>query len=133
MLGSSALYGHWGFGSGRLPCQGPVVAQMSLSQKGYDFGILMPEEVALVMRVYRRITVEPWISREAADLEAFGRYVLCMYQRGMCDEERLFQICTVAARRKFGRRAAEQVPPGGTAKERSSLIDEQAAEPANRS
>jgi hypothetical protein len=74
---------------------------MSLSDKGYDGGILMPEEVALVTKVFRRIAGKPWVSKKPADLEALGRYILAMYQRGMCDERKLLDICMAASRHKF--------------------------------
>ena len=84
---------------------------MSLSDKGYDVGILMPEEVALVTKVFRRVAGKPWVSKKPADLEALGRYILAMYQRGMCDERRLLDICMAASRRKF---AAKKASPGLT-------------------
>jgi hypothetical protein len=70
------------------------------SHSWFDFGILVPEEVAQVCAVLRRVASEPGVSKTPEDLVALGRYAIQMYQGGLRDEQKLFELCLNAARRK---------------------------------
>jgi len=62
---------------------------------------LRPDELALIQRVFDRIVGEQWVSKEPDAREELARYVLKMYDRGLCVEEKLFDLCLAAARHKF--------------------------------
>lgn len=64
-------------------------------------GILSPDDVAVLRSVYGRIASEPWVSKDAADQEQFAKYVLRMYCRGLCEPEKLFRFCLIAAKYKL--------------------------------
>ena len=63
--------------------------------------VLCPEDLATIRNVFDRIRSEPWVSKEAAAQETFAKYVLRMYSRGMCQPEKLFRLCVIAARFKL--------------------------------
>ena len=75
-------------------------------------GTLTPDEFNLVFDVFTRINAEPWVTKSNEGQRQLARYVLHMYERGLCDEERLYRLCLSAARVKF---AQEPVTMPGAA------------------
>lgn len=64
-------------------------------------GVLRPDDLALIQHVFDRIVGEPWVSQDPKTREDLGRYIFKMYDRGLCVEEKLFDLCLAAARHKF--------------------------------
>lgn len=62
-------------------------------------GAFGPEDVAVVQRVFDRISSEVWFSDEAFDRAELARYVLQMYARGLVMPEKLEAVCRAAAKR----------------------------------
>lgn len=82
------------------------------------FGILAPEDLAVIRNVYGRIVSEPWVSKDPTAREQFAKFVINMYERGMCHPEKLFRLCLVAAGHKLAvipsmAHGAEQKPSNG--------------------
>lgn len=74
------------------------------------FTALEPDELNLLQRVYERITPEPWVSRDPEVQERLARYILDMFQHGLCWENKLYEFCLVAARAKFADAASGADP-----------------------
>jgi hypothetical protein len=64
-------------------------------------GILRQEDLTIIRNVFDRVTSEPWVSKDPAAQEQFAKYILRMYDRGMCEPEKLFRLCLLAAKHKL--------------------------------
>jgi len=72
-----------------------------VSFRADDPGVLGPDDLSLVRNIYDRITSEPWASSEPFARDQFAKFVVRMYTRGMCEPERLFRVCLIAAKHKL--------------------------------
>lgn len=66
-----------------------------------NYGVLEPDEVAFLRKIYDRISAEPWLSEEMDVRDDLARYIMAMYLRGLWSEKNLYALCLVAAREKF--------------------------------
>jgi hypothetical protein len=66
-----------------------------------DDGILLPDEVAMIQRVFDRVVSAGKVSSDPVVRAEFAKFVFKTYRRGLCLEEQLYEICSIAARRKF--------------------------------
>jgi hypothetical protein len=64
-------------------------------------GVLLPDEVAMVQRVFDRLVSAGKVSNDPVVRAEFARFVFKMHRRGLCFEQQLYEICAIAARRKF--------------------------------
>jgi CheY-like chemotaxis protein len=64
-------------------------------------GIFQPEDLVVPQRVFDRVSSESWFTSAPDQREEFARYVLRMYSRGLVLQERLEELCRVAARNRF--------------------------------
>jgi|EndMetStandDraft_4_1072995.scaffolds.fasta_scaffold722429_1 hypothetical protein len=62
---------------------------------------LVPEELAAVQSVFKKISSESWFSRAPEDQQKFAAYVAQTYMRGMKDPEKLAAFCETAAKARF--------------------------------
>ncbi len=65
------------------------------------FGIFSPAEIQLIQRIFSRLDDDGLLPAAKSDRETFCRYVLSIYQRGMCDEGQLEAFCRVAVKHKY--------------------------------
>lgn len=74
---------------------------MSFREHSLIDGVFSPTELSMIQRVFNHIVDEGLIPAAQTGREKFGRYVLTIYRRGMCDEHRLAAFCRVAARHRY--------------------------------
>lgn len=75
-------------------------------------GVLMPEELRIVERVFKRIVLQSWFTRAPSDQQQFAAYVIRTYFRGLTDPDLLYDFCLAAAmsRHAHGRGLAKPSP-----------------------
>jgi hypothetical protein len=62
-----------------------------------------PEDLAMLQDVYKRILRESWFARSELTERDFAKAVICLFQQGIADEERLFVEALAIARSRFSR------------------------------
>lgn len=71
-------------------------------------GVLPPDELNLVQRVFQRIAKLEWVSQEPETQRRLAAHVLQVYGRGITDPEQLHATCLVAAKENFARGERQQ-------------------------
>lgn len=72
---------------------------------------MQPDGLRMVQNIFRRVTAEGYVSSAAGDRNAFARYILRMYFRGMVIEDTLYGLSVAAAKAKFSNNWREAVEP----------------------
>ena len=67
---------------------------------------LTPDEINLIQRVYDRVVAESWVVTDPEQRLRFANYILGMYDRGLCIEDKLYSLCLAAAKAKFSNPAS---------------------------
>ncbi|MBM7048378.1 MULTISPECIES: hypothetical protein [Rhizobium] len=71
-------------------------------------GVLQPEEIDNLQRVFNAVIAEPWFNMNELNHEAFAADVIKLYRRGVVDLERLHHLATLAALAHFSRDMPEE-------------------------
>lgn len=67
-----------------------------------DTGIIMPEELSVVQRVFSNIASEDWFTSSADRRDQFAAYILDAYRNGVTDPYSLALQCRSRALVQFG-------------------------------
>jgi hypothetical protein len=76
---------------------------MSFHTTMFSSGVLLPDEIKLIQTVFDDIVREDVILDDPSVREQFAKYVISIYERGMCDPDKLRMFCRIAAKHKFCR------------------------------
>jgi hypothetical protein len=64
-------------------------------------GVLSPEEFSIVKSVFDRVVSEPWVPKEPDQHEEIAKFVLNVFERGVIDPNRLYDVSVLTAKHKF--------------------------------
>ena len=71
-------------------------------------GVFLPEELAMLQRVYNRLESEAWWPDDEAERKAVADRLMRYLDHGMVDEQKLFTLCCMHGK-KGKRRPRERV------------------------
>jgi hypothetical protein len=83
---------------------------MSFNTRQFSPGVLLPEELAIIERVYNSIAGEAWFTDDEEKRNAFAAFLIKSYHRGLIDPEKLFRFCSSVAKWKFNKPVSEASP-----------------------
>jgi CheY-like chemotaxis protein len=98
---------------------------MSDLDHAFGYGLLKPEEVALLRDIYSRILAEPWFSRRNDRQDEFAKYMLHIYSRGMVVPHKLEALCRTAARAHFASDEGLPLPRTGTVSHNILVVEDE--------
>ena len=59
----------------------------------YSPGVFLPDELAMLQRVYNRLESEPWCPEVESERKAVTDRLIKYLEHGMVDEQKLFTLC----------------------------------------